>query len=51
VTSEAGVYNDLLLMVWLCEFDEEDFRGQVVDVRDTQSSEGLGKFMRYDLDL
>jgi hypothetical protein len=41
MTSKARVYEKLLLVVWLCEFDKEYLRGEVVDVGETEGDEGV----------
>jgi hypothetical protein len=41
MTSESRVDDYLLLVLGLREFDEEDFRGEIVDVRDSESEQGI----------
>jgi hypothetical protein len=41
MASKTRVYDDLLLVVRLCELNEEDFGGEVVNVRQTESDEGV----------
>ena len=46
---EARVYHYLLLVVWLCELDEEDLRREVVYVRDAQGKKRIRELMGNDL--
>jgi hypothetical protein len=41
MTSEARVYNYLLFIIWLCELYEEDFGGEIVNIGETESDEGV----------
>jgi hypothetical protein len=50
MASEAGVYDNLLFAFGLCEFDQEDFGGEVVDVGNAKGNESIGQLMCYDLD-
>lgn len=45
MTSEARVYDDLLLVVWLCELHEEDFGGEVIDIGEAEGKEGIREFV------
>ena len=50
MTSESRVNYDLFFPVWLCEFYEEDFGGEIVDIPDSQRHQGIGKLMGDDLE-
>jgi hypothetical protein len=49
VCAEAGVDDELLAVLWFGEFEEEDARGEIVDVGETQGDEGGGEFVGDDL--
>jgi hypothetical protein len=49
MSAESGVDDKLLLVVGLCEFEEQNLGGEVVDVRDAESSQALLKLVRDDL--
>lgn len=49
MASEAGVYEELLLVVGLSELEEEDLGGQVVDVVQAQRDEARRELMSDDL--
>jgi hypothetical protein len=51
VASEARIYYNLLFVFGLCEFDKEDLGGEVVDIRDAESDESVGKLMRNYLEM
>lgn len=50
MTAETGIDYDLLLALGLCEFYEEDFGGEVVDVGDAEGEEGVGELVSDDLE-
>jgi hypothetical protein len=41
MASKSGIYDYLLLVVRLCELDQEDFGREIVDVGYAQSNKGL----------
>jgi len=49
MASKAGIDYDLLLVVGLCEFYEEDFGGEIVDVCNSEGHNGIGQLMGDDL--
>lgn len=51
MNAEAGVDYDLFFAVWLCEFDEEDLGGEVVDLRDAEGEERILEFVGNDLSV
>ena len=51
MASKSRVNDYLLLVFGLRELDEEDLRGEVVDVRDSKSHERFRELVSYDLAL
>jgi len=51
VGAEAGVDDELLAVLWFGELEEEDARGEVVDVCETQRDELGRELVGDDLDV
>ena len=49
MASKSRVNDYLLLVFGFRELDQEDFRGEVVDVRDSQSHKRIRQLVGYDL--
>lgn len=47
--AKSGIDDKLLLIVGLCEFEEQDLGGEVVDVGDAEGSQALLELVRDDL--
>jgi hypothetical protein len=51
VASETGIDEELLTCSGFGAFEKENSRGKVVDVRNSEAHEALGKFMPYHLHI
>ena len=50
MASKTRIYDNLLFIIWLCELEKKDLRGEIVDVGDTEGDEGIRELVGDNLD-